>query len=53
MSCFWHHKWNKWSKPEFKDIVLRDYYGETTHVRRKAQDRTCEKCGKYQWRMVD
>ena len=47
------HKWGKWSEPVFKEITLHSYYGDVTEARRKTQDRTCEKCSKYQWRLVD
>ena len=54
MTCFWSHKWDKWSEPEFKDIVRKYvYYREDEHVRVKTQERICDKCGLYQWREVD
>lgn len=47
------HKWGTWSEP--KDTV---YYrphrmtGEYGQVEGQKQERTCETCGKYQWRAV-
>ncbi len=47
------HKWNKWSEPEYRTITkTSSFYGTSTTENNLIQDRTCDKCGKYQWREV-
>ena len=47
------HKWNKWGVP-WKGIITKtsSFYGTSTTENRLIQDRTCERCGKYQWREI-
>lgn len=50
--CF-IHKWKEWSKPEFREINVSNMYSSYIYTRQSCtQDRTCKKCGKYQWREV-
>lgn len=53
MLCIFH-KWNKWSKRRRATITIVNNYYSTKRVEgRYIQDRTCDKCGKYQWRLVN
>ena len=52
MECIFH-KWGKWSKPRKVEIKKTyTYYERREYSHPHIQDRTCEKCGKYQWEEV-
>ena len=53
MTCFWGHKWPKWSAPRTQQMVERGSYDEPWKPRNiTIQDRTCEACGQYEVRRV-
>ena len=48
------HKWGKWSEPRGVNITRTySYYYKVEKRRCLVQDRTCKKCGKYQWREIN
>lgn len=63
----WHrHRWPKWTEPEeateriwpsqLETMLSRNWAGvaaaQPITVRRLVQKRTCETCGKFEWRYV-
>jgi hypothetical protein len=57
--CFWFfHYWSRWSEPH--ERTYQSYsappalvpHTELRTFRSEIQDRTCERCGKYEWRKV-
>lgn len=54
MSCILFHKWTKWSEPKFKDVVKINIHRESLEQQRRLiQERTCKRCGKYQWELIE
>jgi hypothetical protein len=56
MSCFWRHKWSHWSEPKeelwTRTIGRADKIIKTYEFTKNTQTRTCEKCGKVDWREI-
>lgn len=52
MGCIFH-KWNKWSEPRFEWIKRTYAYdGRVEEGSCQIQDRTCKRCGKYEFKGV-
>ena len=45
MSCFWSHKWSKWTEAVNVEGTRNTLRGKSVDVTVAIQQRTCEKCG--------
>lgn len=58
LSTFWFHDWVLWSEPKEQAYYSYDAppalvpNTKLRELKGFIQDRTCAKCGKYQWRKV-
>lgn len=50
--CLLFHQWSRWSQPQEKDYIQKSLGLPDRKVTRYYQERTCLRCGCFEWRVA-